>query len=136
MNRHIIEHLRRFASIPGKEKTWVSELSDDQLYELFLQIRNGDNARAIARHAQTVWKVGRKSSVHSISQGILKFKQRISHLLLFPSSAPEEANAFVSPSVWRRGAWRQVESQKLRCRPLDQDRPSGQSDRKPPLTRC
>ena len=86
MKRNIIEHLRRFSSVPGKEKTWVSELNDNQLFELFLKLKNGENARSIARHAQTVWKVARKSSIHSVSQGILKFKQRISHLLLFPSS--------------------------------------------------
>lgn len=97
MNKHIIEHLRRFSSVPGKEKTWVSELNDDRLFELYLKIRNGESARGIARHAQKVWKVGRHSSTHSVSQGILKFKQRISHLLLFPLSANEEANASVLP---------------------------------------
>lgn len=97
MKRDIIEHLRRFSSVPGKEKTWVSELNDARLFELYLKIRNGESARSIARHAQTVWRVARKSSIHSISQGILKFKQRISHLLLFPSSTNEETNDSVLP---------------------------------------
>jgi len=93
MKKDIIEHLRRFSSVPGKEKTWIGRLNDNELFELFIKLRNGESARAIARHAQIVWKVGQKSSIHSISQGVLKFKERISHLLLFPSSATDEANA-------------------------------------------
>lgn len=97
VNKHIIENLRRFCTIPGKEKTWISELNDDRLFELYLKIKNGESARGIARHVKTVWRIGRQSSIHSISQGILKFRQRISHLLLFPSSATEEGNASVLP---------------------------------------
>jgi hypothetical protein len=82
MNRIIIDQLRRFSSVPGKEKTWVSELSDEKLYELFLKLRSGESCRSIARHVQKVWKVCPKSSLHSVSQGVLKFKQRITHLLL------------------------------------------------------
>lgn len=89
MNKKIIEHLRRFSSVPGKEKTWVSQLSDDQLYEVFLKIRNGENARAIARHVQKAWRVNPKSSLHSLSQGILKFKERIGHLLPLSSVTGE-----------------------------------------------
>lgn len=99
MKRNVIENLRRFSSIPGKEKTWIGRLKDNELFELFIKIKNGESARAIARHAQTVWKVGQKSSIHSVSQGVLKFRERISHLLLFPSSATDEANAPVFPST-------------------------------------
>ena len=95
MKRDIIEHLRRFSGVPGKERTWVSELDDNQLFELYLKIRNGESARGIARYVQKVWKVGCKASIHSVSQGILKFKQRISHLLLFPSaSSTDEVHLF------------------------------------------
>jgi hypothetical protein len=97
MNKKIIEHLRRFSSITGKEKTWIGKLKDNELFELFVKIKNGESARAIARHAQKVWKVNPKSSTHSISQGISKFKQRVSHLLLSPPSASDEANASGSP---------------------------------------
>jgi hypothetical protein len=82
MKKDITDQLRRFASVPGKQRTSVSELTDDQLYELFLRLRNAEGAASIARHAQKVWKVNPHSSTHSISQGILKFRQRIAHLLL------------------------------------------------------
>lgn len=93
MNKHFIVHLRRFSFVPGKERTWISKLGDDQLYQLFLKIRNGESARAIASYVLTAWKVGQKASVHSTSQAILKFKERISHLLLSPPSATDKANA-------------------------------------------
>jgi hypothetical protein len=93
MKRDIVEHLRLFSGGPGKGKTWVAQLDDSQLFELYLKIRSGESARGIARHVQKVWKIGCNPSIHSISQGILKFKQRISHLLLVaPSSDAEEVS--------------------------------------------
>jgi len=86
MREHIIEQLRERASVKGKQKTWVADLSDDQLYELFLRLRNGETAKSIARYIQKKWKVNPRSSIHSVSQGILKFKKRIAHLLLTPPS--------------------------------------------------
>ena len=85
MKKDITNQLRRFASVPGKERTWVSDLTDDQLYELFLRLRSGESSASIARRAQEGWKVSPRSSAHSVSQGILKFKQRIAHLLLLSS---------------------------------------------------
>jgi len=81
MKKNIIEQLRRLSSVPGKQKTWVSQLGDDQLYELFLKLRSGESAASIARHAQKAWKVGANSAKHSVSQGVLKFKDRIAPLL-------------------------------------------------------
>lgn len=69
----------------GKEKTWISELTDDQLYELFLRLRNGENCKTIARHIQEAWGIKPESSAHSIGQGIGKFKRRIAHLLITPT---------------------------------------------------
>ena len=82
VREHILKELRDRACVRGKQRTWVSALSDEQLYELFMRLRNGESAKSIARHAQQVWKVKRNSSVHSLSQGILKFRRRISHLLV------------------------------------------------------
>jgi hypothetical protein len=84
MKEHVMKDLRKCCSVKGKQETWVSRLDDDQLWELFLRLRNEESARDIARHALNVWGFNPKSSVHSISQGILKFKKRISHLLLSP----------------------------------------------------
>lgn len=85
MREYILKQLRDCSCIRGKQRTWISDLTDDQLYDLFLRLRNGENAKSIARLIQTAWGVNPKSSVHSISQGVLKFKKRITHLLINPT---------------------------------------------------
>ena len=86
MRNHLIKQLREYSSVKGKQRTWVSKLTDDQLYGLFLRLRNEESAKSIAQYIQQAWGVNPKSTIHSISQGILKFKKRIAHLLLSPSS--------------------------------------------------
>ena len=66
MREQVIEDLRDRASVRGKQKTWISELSDDQLYELFLKLRNQETAKSIARHIQQAWGVNPHSSSFSI----------------------------------------------------------------------
>ena len=91
MRKYVIKQLRQLSRVSGKQKTWVSQLSDDQLYEVFLRLRNRESAKSIARHVQKAWGVLPKSSIHSISQGILKFKRRIAHLLLDPPTETIES---------------------------------------------
>jgi hypothetical protein len=86
MKKIILEQLREHSRVRGKEKTWISELTDDQRYELFLRLRNGESAKGIARFIQNGWGVNPEASVHSISQGILKFRKRIAHLLISPTT--------------------------------------------------
>ena len=86
MREHVIKQLRKSACVKGKQKTWISELNDDQLFEVFMRLRNEETAKSIAKYIQKAWGVLPKSSVHSISQGILKFQRRIAHLLLTPPS--------------------------------------------------
>lgn len=88
MKEYVIEQLRRQSFIPRREKTWVSKLSDQQLYEMFLRLKRGESCRSIARHAQKEWGINIESTTRSVSQGILKFKKRIAHLLLPP---PDES---------------------------------------------
>jgi hypothetical protein len=95
MKKIIVEQLRERSRVRGKEKTWVSELTDDQLYELFLRLRNGENSKAIARHIQEAWGINPGSSAHSLGQGIGKFKRRIAHLLITPTI--EEVNTCSTP---------------------------------------
>jgi hypothetical protein len=84
MKDHVLKELRKCCAVKNKQETWVFRLNDDRLWEMFLRLRNEESARDIARHALNVWGLNPKSSVHSVSQGILKFKKRISHLLLSP----------------------------------------------------
>jgi len=80
-----LQQLRERSCVRGKQRTWISELTDEQHYDLFLRLRNGENAKSIARMIQTAWGVNPESSSHSVSQGILKFKKRIAHLLISPT---------------------------------------------------
>ena len=82
MKKLIINELRKLASVRNKQRTWISELDDERLYQIFLMLKNGSSLRTIAEHAREVWGINKESSVHSISQGIQKFKRRIEHLLV------------------------------------------------------
>ena len=81
MKSLIIKQLRERSCVKRKQKTWVSECSDDQLYQLFQKLRNGESAKSIAQYIQKAWKINEQSTAHSISQGIQKFKKRIEDLL-------------------------------------------------------
>lgn len=81
MKQYIIKKLRELSQIKGKQRTWVSECNNDQLWELFQRIKNGESAKSIAQTVQKKWKINTHSSIHSISQGILKFKRRIIELI-------------------------------------------------------
>lgn len=82
MKKLLIEQLRKNASVKGKEKTMISTLSDSQLLAVYTKLKNGESAKAIARHVREVWKINTVATPHSISQGVLKFKRRIAHLLI------------------------------------------------------
>ena len=92
MKDYLIKQLRKCSCVNGKQKTWVSELSDDQLYIIYLRIRNHESAKSIAQYIQKAWGINPESTVHSISQGILKFKKRIAHLILTPPNENEQTS--------------------------------------------
>jgi hypothetical protein len=79
--KELIKELRGCSTVSGKQRTWVSDLKDDHLYKLFCMIKRGQTAKSIAKSIQQLWKIKPNSTVHSISQGILKFKKRVNHLL-------------------------------------------------------
>lgn len=85
MKNILIDHLRDFSCVSGKERTWISKLSDSQLIEIFNRLKNGESAKSIAFDVQRVWKINPHAKVHSLSQGIIKFKKRINHLLISDS---------------------------------------------------
>jgi len=82
-NKSITDQLRKCSLVSGKQRTWISELTDAKLYNLYLHLRSGEGSRSIAPHVMT-WKLG-LTSIHSIAQGISKFKKRIAHLLVLPN---------------------------------------------------
>ena len=77
----LVNQLKKASCVRGKQRTWVSDLSEEKLYEVYSRLRSGESSRSIARHAQEVWGVNPASSIHSISQGVTKFSRRISQLI-------------------------------------------------------
>jgi hypothetical protein len=94
MNQELIDQLRKASCVQGKQKTWISGLSDSQLLEIFHRLQNGETAKSIARHVQKAWGVNPTSSIHALSQGILKFRKRCSHLLEVPAPPPQPISGF------------------------------------------
>jgi hypothetical protein len=84
MNKELIDKLRKLSCVKGKQRTWISELTNIQLLEIFHRLRNGETAKSIARYVQQAWGVNPNSSIHALSQGILKFQKRCHHLLIAP----------------------------------------------------
>ncbi len=94
MRDYIIGRLRELSTIKGKQKTWISDLSGDQLYEIFSRLRKQENAKSIAELCQNKWGINSEASIHSLYQGVLKFKKRIAHLLLDPPPETDPSNPF------------------------------------------
>jgi hypothetical protein len=86
MRESLIKRLKKNSYVPGKEKTWISSLPDERIYQLFIMLRNGDDCMLIGRYIQKKWGILPNSSPHSIAQGIAKFKSRISSFLIHPSN--------------------------------------------------
>jgi hypothetical protein len=101
MKKFITRQLREKAFIKGKERTWISSCSDEQLYQIYLLIRAGNSARSIAQIIKEEWKVKSESDIHSLSQGILKFKGRIKEFLELemgnPAAQESDAASLVKP---------------------------------------
>jgi hypothetical protein len=92
MKKQIIKQLRSLSRVDNKEKTWISELSDDQLYNIYSKLRCGESLQAIAKHMKQVWKIKPSSSIHSLAQGIGKFQRRIFHLLMQSPNTSNDTN--------------------------------------------
>jgi hypothetical protein len=91
MKIFILRELRQRSAVAGKQRTWIADLSDDELWQIYLKLRAGESSRAVAKYIQERWKIKEKSETHSIAQGINKFRKRIADLLeLQLSEDPEE----------------------------------------------
>jgi len=97
MSEKLVDQLKKLSCVKGKQKTWISELSDSQLLEVFHRLQNGETCKSIARHVQQAWGVNPTSSIHAISQGILKFQKRCRHLLDAPAPPIQQESEFSGP---------------------------------------
>ncbi len=84
MKKFIIDELKKRSCVPGKQRTWISDLTDNQLYELYKRLQSGQKAKPIARWIQKKWGIRTNSSAHSLSQAVLKFRKRIESLIDSP----------------------------------------------------
>jgi len=80
LKKFIIKELRDRSAIPGKIRTWISELDDNSLLWLYERMRRGASSRSLAA-ALAGRGIGPGSSVRSMAQGITKFRKRIVQLL-------------------------------------------------------
>jgi len=92
MNKELIDQLRQFSCVRNKEKTWIAGLNDSQLLEVFHRLQSGETSKSIARHVQA-WGINPTSSIHALSQGILKFNKRIAHLLAISAGYREREHS-------------------------------------------
>jgi hypothetical protein len=83
MDKEIIKSLRNRSFVKGKQKTFIFELTDKQLWQVFVKIKNGETNMAIARYLQEELGVMPESSTRSVSQAISKFKKRVGDISLF-----------------------------------------------------
>jgi hypothetical protein len=109
MKDHFIKKLRECSFVKNSMQTWVSELNDDQLYELFLRLRNEESAKSIASRVQKVWGIHPTSTIHSLSQRVLKFKRRIAHLLLTSPPSAEDDGYFPADAYDGLGTLEELE---------------------------
>jgi hypothetical protein len=90
MDMEIVKTLRNRSVVDGKQKTWISELTDKQLWDIFIRLYNGESFTAIAKYIKKRKWIKSESSVKSISQGISKFKKRIDDILVFPLAIKDD----------------------------------------------
>jgi hypothetical protein len=90
MDMEIVKTLRNRSFVDGKQKTWISNLTDRQLWDVFIKLYHGESLTAIAEDIEKRKWIKSESSVKSISQGISKFKKRIDDILVFPVAIKDD----------------------------------------------
>jgi len=79
----IVARIRELSRGARGRETFVLSLSDEAIYAVYLQLKNGASNRSVARLLQAKYSL--QSSENSLQQGISKLRKRISTLLEAPS---------------------------------------------------
>jgi len=79
----IVARIRELSRGARGRETFVLSLSDEAIYAVYLQLKNGASNRSVARLLQAKYSL--QSSENSLQQGISKLRKRISPLLETPS---------------------------------------------------
>lgn len=77
----IMQRLREAAAPPGKRPSWLSQLNDKQLAEVFHRLKLGQPAYRIAKICKDEWGYMSKSSPKSLFRAIRAFKEAVLGLL-------------------------------------------------------
>ncbi len=75
----IVSQIRKLGKGSRGRDTFVNSVSDEAIYEMFLQLKSGSTNRSVARFLLTTHGV--RSSENSLQQGIGKLRKRIATLL-------------------------------------------------------
>jgi hypothetical protein len=71
----IIKRLREIVDPPGKKGTWIKQLNDRQLAEIYQRLQMGQTAYRVVQLCQS-WGIQRHSDIKSLSRSMLSFKKR------------------------------------------------------------
>jgi hypothetical protein len=72
-----IERLRLAVSPPGKKSLWLKDLSDAQLAEVWVRLKNGQALDHVTRIVGEKWKVRQDLKKRSMSLGLKVFRERV-----------------------------------------------------------
>lgn len=72
-----IKELREAAAPPGKRPSWLNQLSDRRLAEVYLRLKDRQKVSHICRIVQNEWGIMRTSEVRSMARSLQNFKDKV-----------------------------------------------------------
>lgn len=99
----IIQQLRKIVQPPGKKGTWLGQVSDKRLAEVYHRLKKGQAAYHIAKIAQIDWGMMRGSETRSLARAILKIKEKMIGELVDNSPQKSEAGTDLTDRLRKRG---------------------------------
>lgn len=73
----LVKVLREIVSPPGKRGSWLRNLNDRQLCEVYWRLRDGQPAQKVTRFAQTDWGIQRQASTKSLARAVRDLRDKI-----------------------------------------------------------
>ena len=73
----LIQRLRLLVQPPGKKGSWLRDLSDRRLTEVYFRLKRGEPVHKIAKIAQIDWGLMRKSNTKSISRALRDLRDKV-----------------------------------------------------------
>ena len=73
----LIRRLRVIVQPPGKKGSWLRDLSDRRLTEIYFRLKRGEPVHKIAKIAQIDWGLMRKSNTKSICRALRDLRDKV-----------------------------------------------------------